>query len=739
MKKYFLNKMSTGKRLAKRSIIGTRVCAPGADGIWYSGTIQGVKTPPSANQKDNTNCINLTPHTRYSVRFDSKQDISRRGLAREFRESELIGPGFKTIMDVRLKPGQKVFLTYNGRESAGEVVQHDDLKDEVTVKIVPVGQEAPIELTKRLEEVRLLESRRSPRLADQEKDTDFARLADMAGDRRRQSHSIDVPFSLTQQNGSRKRRPSYSQDDREYYSINDEDPTDECNAALVLMSLSCSPNSSAPGWETILGTSSGSSSTSWSTGSTSPPLSEDGHSTPPNNNSNNTSNSNNTNQGNTNTSSKSNSNSNNNGTTNAIVIRGPRTTSFSNSDEGIGMDYNEDLPRKRRASQPIYKCTWKGCGVIYASCSEITAHVRNAHLGPRKPEEDSDEEDFFFTEIEDETDSGSGHQHHSSNHSHSHHHHNHSNSNHHSHSHSSSSSSSNAGSARHPPSPPTLSHRDMARPPHEDPEYQRQIVGNYRQGLLSMSSAAAAVVQQQQQQQQHLVHHQQQQHQHHQQQIHQQLNAAIKPPLPATAGGAAAGQQFHQSLNNNNNNNNGTGSGSVIGSNGSGSNGSASIHTSPLIHHNYTWSQVSPTSPQKHVRLSPRPSASYPYPSPNYSNQIAQQQQQQQQHHYQAQHSLGQIQLSPGGSTTAVSSYHQQQSSSSSAASSLISSSSSGSGSLNGFVAPGTSPGANRSPLSPNRRTRGENKKCRKVYGMDHKEQWCTQCKWKKACSRFGD
>lgn len=137
MKKYFLNKMSTGKRLAKRSIIGTRVCAPGADGIWYSGTIQTVKT----NQKDNTNCINLTPNTRYSVRFDSKLDTAKRGLAREFRESELIGPGFKTIMDVRLKPGQKVFLTYNGRESAGEVLQHDDLKDEVTVKIVPVGQE----------------------------------------------------------------------------------------------------------------------------------------------------------------------------------------------------------------------------------------------------------------------------------------------------------------------------------------------------------------------------------------------------------------------------------------------------------------------------------------------------------------------------------------------------------------------------------------------------------------------
>lgn len=35
-----------------------------------------------------------------------------------------------------------------------------------------------------------------------------------------------------------------------------------------------------------------------------------------------------------------------------------------------------------------------------------------------------------------------------------------------------------------PPLPPTLSHSDMARPPHEDPEYQRKIVGNMRQGLL---------------------------------------------------------------------------------------------------------------------------------------------------------------------------------------------------------------------------------------------------------------
>lgn len=46
--------------------------------------------------------------------------------------------------------------------------------------------------------MRLLESRRSARLADQERDTDFAKLADMANDRRRASHSIDVPLALTQ-------------------------------------------------------------------------------------------------------------------------------------------------------------------------------------------------------------------------------------------------------------------------------------------------------------------------------------------------------------------------------------------------------------------------------------------------------------------------------------------------------------------------------------------------------------
>ncbi|KAJ6219542.1 hypothetical protein RDWZM_005354 [Blomia tropicalis] len=49
------------------------------------------------------------------------------------------------------------------------------------------------------------------------------------------------------------------------------------------------------------------------------------------------------------------------------------------------------------------------------------------------------------------------------------------------------------------------------------------------------------------------------------------------------------------------------------------------------------------------------------------------------------------------------------------------------------------SPGPNSNSSNGGRKPRGESRKCRKVYGMDNREMWCTQCKWKKACSRFMD
>ncbi|XP_026527230.1 zinc finger protein 395 [Notechis scutatus] len=44
-------------------------------------------------------------------------------------------------------------------------------------------------------------------------------------------------------------------------------------------------------------------------------------------------------------------------------------------------------------------------------------------------------------------------------------------------------------------------------------------------------------------------------------------------------------------------------------------------------------------------------------------------------------------------------------------------------------------------PRAPSgtRKVRGEAKKCRKVYGIEHRDQWCTACRWKKACQRFLD
>lgn len=34
---------------------------------------------------------------------------------------------------------------------------------------------------------------------------------------------------------------------------------------------------------------------------------------------------------------------------------------------------------------------------------------------------------------------------------------------------------------------------------------------------------------------------------------------------------------------------------------------------------------------------------------------------------------------------------------------------------------------------------RRQSRKCRKMYGMARRSLWCTQCRWKKACSRFCD
>ena len=108
--------MSTGKRIAKRSILGTRVAACRVDGLYYTGVICSTKVVDG-----------FSP--RYSVRFDGTRFVA------EFGPHDLVGPGFLSVCDIELLPDQKIHVTHNGRETDGIVLSHRPDLDEVWVEI----------------------------------------------------------------------------------------------------------------------------------------------------------------------------------------------------------------------------------------------------------------------------------------------------------------------------------------------------------------------------------------------------------------------------------------------------------------------------------------------------------------------------------------------------------------------------------------------------------------------------
>ena len=168
--------MFGNKRLAKRSIIGTRVSALfSQDGRFYPAIIQAQVTEDT-----------ITSKAVYAVRFDD-------GGYQHCKSRNIVGNGFQSVTCVSLLPGQKVFLTLNGREVCGVVSRHDH--DDVTVNITNSSGDE-FTTTRRLEDIRLLESRKSARLESQP-DTDYSKLADVqlseSSRRRTPSHVIDVP------------------------------------------------------------------------------------------------------------------------------------------------------------------------------------------------------------------------------------------------------------------------------------------------------------------------------------------------------------------------------------------------------------------------------------------------------------------------------------------------------------------------------------------------------------------
>ena len=119
--------MSTGKRLAKRSILGTRVATLGSDGFYYPGMIQAMKT-----QEDGGIGGSVMPN-RYSVRLDDGRKVV------EFLENDIVGPGFKSVGSVQLQVGQTVYVTHCQREMRGTVVRHDFETQDVILQINEVG------------------------------------------------------------------------------------------------------------------------------------------------------------------------------------------------------------------------------------------------------------------------------------------------------------------------------------------------------------------------------------------------------------------------------------------------------------------------------------------------------------------------------------------------------------------------------------------------------------------------
>ena len=73
--------------------------------------------------------------TKYAVRSIMETGGPGRQQLREYSEVDLIGPGFQSTAGLTLQPGQKVYVTFTGREVAGLVTKHRPDVDEVHITL----------------------------------------------------------------------------------------------------------------------------------------------------------------------------------------------------------------------------------------------------------------------------------------------------------------------------------------------------------------------------------------------------------------------------------------------------------------------------------------------------------------------------------------------------------------------------------------------------------------------------
>lgn len=170
--------MFGSRRPGKRSIVGTKVCALFEDGFYRPGVIQSVHLSS-----------NLSSTQSYSVIFDE-------GGMGIFKDFQLVGPGFQGLNKGCIKVGQTVYITYNNREVKGRIIGNKDVElngcQSLKHWLVGIGEENENVVRVKLDDIRLLESRKSARLSDQ--DTDYVKLADIpTGEGKKRTSFIDVP------------------------------------------------------------------------------------------------------------------------------------------------------------------------------------------------------------------------------------------------------------------------------------------------------------------------------------------------------------------------------------------------------------------------------------------------------------------------------------------------------------------------------------------------------------------
>jgi hypothetical protein len=131
--------MYSSRTRAKNVLLGQRVCAPWKDGLYYAGVIEAVKSRP-------------TGESTFTILFDD-------GYIAEVDEDDIVGPSFAKVSSIELYSGQRVYITYHGREVPARVVKHKVACKKVVVRVLDHGEHL---LTVKQEELRLLKGQKPP-------------------------------------------------------------------------------------------------------------------------------------------------------------------------------------------------------------------------------------------------------------------------------------------------------------------------------------------------------------------------------------------------------------------------------------------------------------------------------------------------------------------------------------------------------------------------------------------------